>query len=986
MKTPKVMSKKRFKSSLFLAALLLFAATQIAFTQDNQDTEVFIQLGHSDNVTSVAFSPDGKYALSGSEDKTLKLWEVKSAKEIRTFNGHSETVNSVAFSPDGRYALSGSEDKTLKLWGVSSGREVRTFTGHSELITSVAFSPDGRYALSGSYDETLKLWNVSSGREVRTFTGDSEPVSSVAFSPDGRYALSGSWDKTIKLWELASGEEIRTLEGKSSDGMCSSVMDCWVNSVAFSPDGKYALSGSDDKTLKLWVVTSGREVRTFTRHSNRVNSVAFSPDGRYALSGGRDATLKLWDVSSGREVRTFSGNSEFITSVAFSPDGRYALSGSYDHTLKLWEVSSGKEVRTFRGHSSLVESVAFSPDGLYALSASSDKTLKLWEISSGREVRTFTGHSNWVNTVAFSPDGRYALSASSDDTMKLWEVESGLEVRTFSGHSDGVNTVAFSPDGRYALSGSDDNTLKLWEVSSGREVRAFTGHSEFITSVAFSPDGRYALSGSKDGTTRIWDIVNKGQIATFIDLPDKEFATALPDNYYTASRNASKYVHFLNGMNVYTFENFDLIFNRPDIVAERLGNTSPDLINAYYKAYLKRLDKMGFTESQISTDMHLPEVAFLREDFPIQTSEKTLKFEVKATDSKYKLDRLNVYVNDVPVYGTRGINLKDRDTQEATIPVELTLSNGANKIQISAHNQAGAESLKETIELTYSGPKAASDLYVVAIGVSDYQNDDYDLRYAAKDANDLAALYSQTGAFEKVHKFTLTDGEATRENILALKEKLNQNKVDDQVVLFVAGHGLLDDDFDYYFATHDIDFDNPSGKGVTYTQLEGLLDGIPARNKLLLMDTCNSGEVDKSSVEVTESEQLASNVSARAVGTRGIKMKKDGDVADSDLGLQNIFELMKELFADLRRGSGAMVISSASGVEFALESDLWKNGVFTYAVLNGLKNETADQNKNGTITVSELRDHVAEQVQKLTNGQQSPTSRRENLTNDFVVW
>ena len=371
---------------------------------------------------------------------------------------------------------------------------------------------------------------------------------------------------------------------------------------------------------------------------------------------------------------------------------------------------------------------------------------------------------------------------------------------------------------------------------------------------------------------------------------------------------------------------------------------------------------------------------------PAESAKKTVSFTVRATGNSSPIDRINVYVNGTPIYGKAGLKGKNGGEKELEKTIELELSNGRNQIQVSAHSASGVESLRQSLFTTYTGTREKPDLHIFAIGVSDYQDDSYDLRYAAKDARDLAELYRNVEGYGTVHQYVVADTEATRDNILALREKLEQTQVDDHVVFFVAGHGLLDENFDYYFATHDIDFENPAGKGITYTELEGLLDGIPARNKLLLMDTCNSGEVDKSSLEATEGEQLASNVSARAVGTRGIKMKKDAEVSDSELGLQNTFELMKELFADLRRGSGAMVISSASGVEFALESDQWKNGVFTYAVLNGLKNQTADQDEDGTITVSELRNYVADEVQKLTNGQQTPTSRRENLENDFVVW
>jgi hypothetical protein len=268
------------------------------------------------------------------------LWRLLYDQSIRTFAGHS-LISSVAFAPDGRTALSGGGDKRLKLWDVAAGQAIRTFTGHSGSILSVAFAPDGRTALSGSNDDTLKLWDVAAGREIRTFTGHSGSINSVAFAPDGRTALSGSDDKTLKLWDVATGGEIRTFTGHSES----------ILSVAFAPDGRTALSGaasnlklsgSDKTTLKLWDVATGQEIRTFTGRSASIDSVAFAPDGRTALSGGLDATLNLWDVSAGREIRTFTGHSGSIKSVAFSPDGRTALSGSFDNTLKLWDITDLK--------------------------------------------------------------------------------------------------------------------------------------------------------------------------------------------------------------------------------------------------------------------------------------------------------------------------------------------------------------------------------------------------------------------------------------------------------------------------------------------------------------------------------------------------------------------------------------------------------------------------------------------------------------------
>ncbi len=297
---------------------------------------------------SVAFSPDGKYALSGNSDNAVKFWNIETGQNIRVFKGHSCEVESVAFSPDGRYALSGSMDKTIKLWDLDSGLLIRTFKGHTRRVKSVVFSHDSRRVLSGSWDQTLKLWDVESGNEIRSFQKESsifhkQPLSiySIAISPNGLYALSGSSGTEVNLWEIESGRHIRTFSGHY-------YMD--VNSVAFSPDGRYALSGGDwkDETIKLWEVSSGWEIGSLAQNSGNVNSVAVSPDGRYALSGNGNGRLLLWELGSRRLIRRFEGHRGKVRSVAFSPDGRLILSGSEDESMKLWDVESGQEIRTFK--------------------------------------------------------------------------------------------------------------------------------------------------------------------------------------------------------------------------------------------------------------------------------------------------------------------------------------------------------------------------------------------------------------------------------------------------------------------------------------------------------------------------------------------------------------------------------------------------------------------------------------------------------------
>jgi WD40 repeat protein len=294
--------------------------------------------GHSSDVNSVAFAADGVTLASGSDDKTIKLWNLATKKEIRTLKGNSHWIWTVAFSPDGKTLASGSADKNIKLWNSSTGQEIPPLKGHQDGIPTVAFSPDSKILASGSLDKTIKLWNPSTGKLIRTLEGHSKAVSSIAFSPDGKTLASGSWDKSIKLWNVATGKEIRSFVGHSD----------LVLSVAFNSDGVIIASGSKDKTIKLWNLVTGETIRTLQGHSEKVNSVAYLPkieasktlNTNTLISGSSDNTIKLWDTETGKEIRTLKRDSGYIYSVATSPDGKtIASGGSAENIIKIWQLA-----------------------------------------------------------------------------------------------------------------------------------------------------------------------------------------------------------------------------------------------------------------------------------------------------------------------------------------------------------------------------------------------------------------------------------------------------------------------------------------------------------------------------------------------------------------------------------------------------------------------------------------------------------------------
>jgi hypothetical protein len=286
--------------------------------------------GHSEAVFSVAYAPDGSTALTGSVDKTARLWDVATGKELRQFVGHGGSIWSVAYAPNGRTILTGSRDKTARLWDAQSGKELRCFDGHTDSVWGVAYSPDGHTVLTGSFDKTVRLWDVASGRELKQLNGHKAAVWGVTFSPNGQTILTGSWDKTVRIWDAVSGTELRLFATLTDP----------VSNVVFSPDGTRLLINGRDTMARLWDVKTGKEVCQFSEHV--AFSAAYAPDGRTILTGSPDKTARLWDVRTGKTLREFSGHADAVTCVTYSPDGRVILTGSVDGTARLWDFNGGK--------------------------------------------------------------------------------------------------------------------------------------------------------------------------------------------------------------------------------------------------------------------------------------------------------------------------------------------------------------------------------------------------------------------------------------------------------------------------------------------------------------------------------------------------------------------------------------------------------------------------------------------------------------------
>ncbi len=440
------------------------------------------------------------------------------------------------------------------------------------------------------------------------------------------------------------------------------------------------------------------------------------------------------------------------------------------------------------------------------------------------------------------------------------------------------------------------------------------------------------------------------------------------DGYWDGSRNSGNLVAMVKGMEGFAIDQFAVKNNRPDIIMKRMGLGTPELIDHYHKLYLRRLRRLGLTEDMLSDDLHVPETAITE-----STQEgRSMNLKISLKDDKYNLKRYNVYVNDVPLFGAYGKPVAGRS---AEIVERIELSSGMNKIEVSCMNEKGAESYR-ALTFAEHKEKVKGDLYYIGFGVSAYRDASLNLKYAHKDALDLEkALSGMRGKFINVYAKTYVDGQVTVESIKGAKDFLKNAKVDDTFVLFIAGHGMHDTDREatYYYLTANADINNLKGTAADFDLIEDLLQGIAPRQKLFLMDTCESGELDD---ETERDYYTAENtgIKARAPRALTLTLKKQR----GNRSREYLFQNDRYIYNDLLRRSGAIVLSSSKGGEFSFESDKFQNGHFTEEILKALSGK-GDKNNDGIIDSDELRDFVSENVPKISDNKQHPTVDRDNI-------
>ena len=527
----------------------------------------------------LAFKPNSNILASGSEDGTVRLWDVHTGDLKKRFIGHTDRITSIAFNPDGSTLASASADGTIRLWDITTEQYKTIFT-ENRVDTVVLFSPDGR-TLASSGRERVRLWDANTG-ELKTNLENTKAYPQIVYSPDGgTLAIRYYNTDEIQLWDAETAELKTTLTGWKSE-----------NHIAFSPDGTTLATADKNYTVRLWDVQTGQPKNTLIGETNyhkaievsedgvpkvrsyaskRVQSIAFSPDGN-TLAVSSYGEIRLWDTSTGTHKATLTGKGRF-SRLVFSPDGRTLAVSGYDYSrgepnIYLWNIDTTdtrkSEIRhIITGHNSEVNSIAFSPDAR-TLASGYENLIRLWNTKNGQFQVLNSFYLSWVQSVAFSTKGKtlasLCLTSTSDSKAEilLWDAVTGEYQVTLKGHGKKPDNwtpnrsgIAFSPNGEILASGSSDGTIRLWNAKTkardsffhrlrgaifGHHKATLKGHTYHVLSVAFSPDGQTLASGSSDKTVRLWDLRRRKLKATLEGHVDRVGALVFsPDGKMLAS-------------------------------------------------------------------------------------------------------------------------------------------------------------------------------------------------------------------------------------------------------------------------------------------------------------------------------------------------------------------------------------------------------------------------------------------------------------------
>lgn len=938
------------------------------FAQEDKAYLVIDANGHTSMVRKVLFTQDNQKLVSASEDKTIRIWDLKSNTLENTYwgqhtDGKEGRYNALALSPDNKLLAIGGflKNNEIRIINLETGKQIASLIGHENVISDLKFSNDGYWLGSSSADKSVKIWYMPElvdnkfkiePHEKLTIADHSDVVYSLDFSKDGTRLVTCSFDGSVKMYSMAvamsSANILKVWEA-----------DAKFTNVDISNDNQYVVGGLTNGKVIVWN-TNGNEVTTLSDAKGYISSLSFSSEGDKLLVTDAKGKIYIYSTDVWLKSDELDTKGGLITSAAYANNtSTYAVTATgLDGKLKVWDLKSKKVIREFEGQGISNKRIGRKNTLDFSLSLTPKKKQPY--------NKTFNFLSLTMN-LSSPVQTEYEMPVIQQNGLLLkklsaYKLKFGtVEIQNDKNRDKGINVYCFTPSDQIIV--GSGASLKSYNTA-GDLIKTYKGHSGAILAVNVSKDGKYLISSSADQTTKIWNLETSELLASLFVSTTNDWVCWSPKGFYHASAGGEKYIGWLKNNGVGNLADF-----YPVNFADKEFHKKEVLIKIIKEASFEKAK-----QSMMFSSVSLVEMANQQPKVEWITPKKSESLEVGTAvnikakvESVTELTTLKILVDGRPTEVALSNPIIQDDKYIYTIDSQLKVDKQDVSLQIFAANDKS----KVTSKARKIGAKKASSLdmgfdldamfnsssnkalnkaniYLLAIGVSNYENNELNLTYADNDANAIVGIYNkqvQGQLFNEVNVRKLTNEEANKANIVDGFKWLSENATSkDLAIVFIASHGLNYEN-NFYIIPHDVKLDDVKNTAVSWSDCSSVMSTLPSQ-VLMYVDACNSGQLG------------------------------------SDISRSDNTESIRKLASD---ENGVVIMSGSTGNESSLESPEWQHGAFTAALIDGLGEGKADYSGDNLVSLRELDLFIAMKVEELTKGKQHPTTQKPSTISTMKV-